>query len=259
MANPFDAEDAKTLAYLRSGAAWTVGQSEKDRLFRNHPELPEAPSSTMQGLIGQGATLRNQDIALRNQQMLDDDAAQQNQIMYGRAMGPAPTNPNEETSPQGNEPVIPNYSKDSTNAVQAAVAKAVQASGSAPNQDVWANRPNVPTPPTRPSSGPAAANQGFLSKLFSGNNYQSNNQLVAPKGSKEPSDINWGNGDSSADFFRASQALQKMNPNYVKQNADDTSDNGEKRGGAVKGKSEKHDHLKHALLLISHLLGHKHP
>jgi len=117
--------------------------------------------------------------------------------------------------------------------------------------------PPVPMPPTRPTSGPAAASQpGFFSRLFSGDNYQSNNQLVAPKGSKDPTDINWGNNDSAADFFRASQALQKMDPNYVANNADDTFDNGHKRGGAVKEK--KHDPLHHALSLISHLLGHKH-
>jgi len=127
----------------------------------------------------------------------------------------------------------------------------------AAKQDVWANRKDVPTPPTRPSSGPAASSQpGFLSKLFSSDNYQSNNQLVSPKGSKDPTDINWGNNDSAADFFRASQALQKMDPNYVANNADDTFDNGHKRGGAVKEK--KHDPLHHALSLISHLLGHKH-
>jgi hypothetical protein len=124
-------------------------------------------------------------------------------------------------------------------------------------QDIWANRNNVPTPPTRPTSGPAAASQpGFFSRLFSGDNYQSNNQLVAPKGSKDPTEINWGNSDSNADFFRASQALQKMDPNYVANNADDTFDNGHKRGGAVKEK--KHDPLHHALSLISHILGHKH-
>jgi hypothetical protein len=123
--------------------------------------------------------------------------------------------------------------------------------------DTWANRSNVPTPPTRPTSGPAAASQpGFFSRLFSGDNYQSNNQLVAPKGSKNPTEINWGNSDSNADFFRASQALQKMDPNYVANNADDTFDNGHKRGGAVKEK--KHDPLHHALSLISHILGHKH-
>ena len=126
----------------------------------------------------------------------------------------------------------------------------------AAKQDVWANRSNVPTPQTRPTSGPAAASQpGFFSRLFSGDNYQSNNQLVAPKGSKNPTEINWGNNDSNADFFRASQALQKMDPNYVANNADDTFDNGQKRGGAVKQKKE--DPIHHALSLISHLVGHK--
>jgi len=126
----------------------------------------------------------------------------------------------------------------------------------AAKQDVWANRSNVPTPPTRPTSGPAAASQpGFFSRLFSGDNYQSNNQLVAPKGSKDPTEINWGNSDSAADFLRASQALQKMDPNYVANNADDTFDNGQKRGGAVKQKKE--DPIHHALSLISHLVGHK--
>jgi hypothetical protein len=93
-----------------------------------------------------------------------------------------------------------------------------------------------------PSTAP-----GFFSKLFSGQNYQSNNQLVSPKGSTDPTDINWGSNDSNADFFRASQALQKMDPNYVANNADDTF----AQGGSV---DADHPVVQRAMSLVRHFL-----
>jgi hypothetical protein len=57
-------------------------------------------------------------------------------------------------------------------------------------------------------------------------------------------------GDA-ADFVRADQAMQKQQPTIVH---DESVDNGQKRGGAVK---EKPDHVHHALSIISHMLGHK--
>jgi len=98
-----------------------------------------------------------------------------------------------------------------------------------PKAQLQAQFSNPPLPPRRPDNLGDDNKPGFFNRLFSGGDYQSNNALVAPKGSTSPSDINWGNQDSSADFFRASNALQKMDPNYVANNADDTY----KSGGAV--------------------------
>jgi len=115
--------------------------------------------------------------------------------------------------------------------------------------------PPVPMPPTRPTSGPAAPSSNFFSKLFSGQDYQSSGggsqgNYAAPviaKGSTDPTDINWGSNDSNADFFRASQALQKMDPNYVANNADDTF----AQGGSV---DADHPVVQRAISLVRHFL-----
>jgi hypothetical protein len=258
MANSFDSTDAQTLKYLQSGAAWSVGQAEKDRLFKRHPELLQSTSST---------PLQNSDIALRNQQMMEDDAAQQNPISYGRAMGPAPTDSNVETSPQGDNPVVPNYSMPSASApaqstpVQAAMSKAQMAArlNGALGQNFYQNNISL-----SPSANQSAQSQSLFSKLFGGPAYQSNNQLVVPKGATSPSQINWGNNDSSADFFRADQAMRQMQKQQqqAQQSSDsglidlNTQPQGQKRGGAVK--EPKQDPIHHALAIISHLLGHQH-
>ena len=226
--------------------------------------LPKA-SPTMQDLINQGGNLRSSDMAFHNQQMLNDDAAQQNQISYGRAMGPAPTDSDVETSPQGDNPVIPNYSMPSTTApavatpTQAALSKAGAAArlNSALGQNFYQNNVSL-----SPSANQSTESQSLFSKLFGGPAYQSNNQLVAPKGATSPSQINWGSNDSNADFFRASQALQQMQKQQAQQPSDsglidlNTQPQGQKRGGAVK--DPKQDPIHHALSIISHLLGHQH-
>jgi hypothetical protein len=98
----------------------------------------------------------------------------------------------------------------------------------------------------------------LFSRFFGGPAYQSNNQLVVPKGATSPSQINWGSNDSSADFFRADQAMRQMQKQQQDQQATDsgTQPQGQKRGGAVK--EPKHDPIHHALSIISHLLGHQH-
>jgi hypothetical protein len=59
----------------------------------------------------------------------------------------------------------------------------------------------APSAAARPQSG---APTGSAGKIFSGVDYQSNGKpVVNPDGS-----INWGDPDNSADFFRASQAMQ---------------------------------------------------
>ena len=105
------------------------------------------------------------------------------------------------------------------------------------------------------TSGQPAASPGFLSKVFSGKNYQSNGQTVNTPTGGAP--VNWGSSDSAADFFRADKALSQMK---AQQAADEMSGaTTEKRGGSVTGKgqgqSEKMpDPIHKALEIIHHLL-----
>jgi len=96
---------------------------------------------------------------------------------------------------------------------------------------------------------------GFFSKLFSGSggDYQSNSQ---PSKIDDKS-INWGNSDSSSDFFRADKlATAKYLADQAAQKQDQPEDR--KSGGAVGTKGlKKDDAIHHALKIISHLVGHK--
>ena len=106
-----------------------------------------------------------------------------------------------------------------------------------------------------PPARPADADGGLFSKIFSGKDYQSNNQLVSTPMGGAP--VNWGNSDSAADFFRADKALSQMK---AQQAADAMSGaTTERRGGSVTGKgqgqSEKMpDPVHKALEIIHHLL-----
>lgn len=94
----------------------------------------------------------------------------------------------------------------------------------------------APQPMRRPD-------EGILSKIFSGGDYQSNNQLVSKPMGGAP--INWGNSDNAADFFRADKAMM----------AQRQADEGMKRGGAANGKP---DSVHKALEIIHHLLTRSH-
>lgn len=48
---------------------------------------------------------------------------------------------------------------------------------------------------------------GILSRIFSGQDYQSNSKPVVDQSRDRGQNINWGNSDNSADFFRADKAL----------------------------------------------------
>lgn len=89
----------------------------------------------------------------------------------------------------------------------------------------------APVPMRRPD-------EGILSRIFSGGDYQSNNELVGKPMSGAP--VNWGNPDSAADFFRADKALM----------AKRKEEEGMKRGGAA----GKPDSVHKALEIIHHLL-----
>jgi hypothetical protein len=94
----------------------------------------------------------------------------------------------------------------------------------------------APQPMRRPD-------EGILSKIFSGKDYQSNNELVNKPMGGAP--VNWGNSDSAADFFRADKALM----------AQRQADEGYKRGGAANAKP---DSVHKALEIIHHLLTRSH-
>jgi hypothetical protein len=86
-----------------------------------------------------------------------------------------------------------------------------------------------------------------LSRLFSGPEYQSTGERVVKEGGQG---VNYGSGDSAADFFRADKALRAQRPELFERQA-------EARGGAPKpvaGGGGKDAALHKALEIIHHLL-----
>lgn len=92
----------------------------------------------------------------------------------------------------------------------------------------------APPPPPRPAAEPAGApmqfaggqpsvRQSFMQRLLGGPDYQSNNMPVVaqPQGQMQanpmtPQQINWGNPENAADFFRADRALQNLPPEVLR-------------------------------------------
>jgi hypothetical protein len=66
-------------------------------------------------------------------------------------------------------------------------------------QPAVAPRPAAPAPAKAPAQQP-----GFLDRLFSGPQYQSTGQKVVDNGQ-----VNWGDSQNAADFFRADKAMQE--------------------------------------------------
>jgi hypothetical protein len=109
----------------------------------------------------------------------------------------------------------------------------------------------APMPPSRELQAQARAAQpseGILSKIFSGQDYQSANALSSDprtRGYSAPvvqdKRINWGDSDSAADFFRADKAMM----------AQRKGEEGFKSGGAANAKP---DSVHKALEIIHHLL-----
>jgi hypothetical protein len=96
----------------------------------------------------------------------------------------------------------------------------------------------MPLPVPRPASLDAAPSQSLLGRIFSGDDYQSNNRRVVQDGN-----INWGDRDSAADFFRADKAMMAA------KKAEEGE--GKAKGGAVAGKDAA---IHKALEIIHHLL-----
>jgi hypothetical protein len=100
----------------------------------------------------------------------------------------------------------------------------------------------MPLPVKRPESLDAAPPQSLLGRIFSGQDYQSNNQRVVQDGN-----INWGDRDSAADFFRADKAMMAQREAAKKSEEGE----GKAKGGAVAGKDAA---IHKALEIIHHLL-----
>jgi len=85
-----------------------------------------------------------------------------------------------------------------------------------------------------------------LSRFFSGPEYQSTGERVVKDGGQG---VNFGSGESAADFFRADRELRKQRPEMFERQA-------EARGGAPKasGSGGKDAALHKALEIIHHML-----
>jgi hypothetical protein len=121
-----------------------------------------------------------------------------------------------------------------------------------PNPQRSAPAARMPLPVRRPESLNAAPSQGLLSRIFSGQDYQSSNALasdprLAGQSAKVVQDgkVNWGDRDNAADFFRADAARMAMEKKAAEEGE------GKAKGGAVAGKDAA---LHKALEIIHHLL-----
>jgi hypothetical protein len=111
----------------------------------------------------------------------------------------------------------------------------------------------VPLPVKRPAQLDAAPQQqSLLSRIFSGQDYQSSNALasdprLAGYSAKVVQDgkVNWGDRDNAADFFRADAARMAMEKKAAEEGE------GKAKGGAVAGKDAA---IHKALEIIHHLL-----
>lgn len=80
--------------------------------------------------------------------------------------------------------------------------------------------PPPPAPvgaPMQLASAAPSVRESFMQRLLSGPNYQSNNmpalmtpQGPTPSGAPMPQQVNWGDADDAADFFRAEQVARQM-------------------------------------------------
>lgn len=238
-----DLEDAQKEQKIKD----QISALAKQQLSRSIPSFP-----THEDLANEAARQRADLASQLSSQRNDID---QQQLSNYRAGTPFmyPTNPNALATGYGYssenaddaDALRSNSTATFTPSIPAAPATASAVSRSAGPSRAAPVAPSAPA--TNMQNQTPSPAPGFFSKLFSGQNYQSNNQLVSPKGSTDPTDINWGSNDSNADFFRASQALQKMDPNYVANNADDTF----AQGGSV---DENHPVVQRAMSLVRHFL-----
>ena len=82
----------------------------------------------------------------------------------------------------------------------------------------------------RAVTSPAATAKAVANAVLSGEATQSNGEPVVQNGV-----INWGDPDNPADFFRADQALQELNPYVEPETPPEPADEGYSNGGIVSG------------------------
>jgi hypothetical protein len=109
-----------------------------------------------------------------------------------------------------------------------------------------AARPTPPAPLAPPADIRRSEPTSFMSRIFGGPEYQSTGERVVKDGGQG---VNFGSGESAADFFRADRELRKQRPEMFERQA-------EARGGAPKaaGGGGKDAALHKALEIIHHLL-----
>lgn len=120
--------------------------------------------------------------------------------MRGQAGFPSPTTPPIPAAPL--MPFSPNQF-GGLNLAPAAAAAAVQ--------------PPRPIQSATATEAPKPSDPGFWSKIFSGQDYQSNSMptIMTPQGPTDtgavmPQSVNWGDPNNSADYFRAAAAAQRL-------------------------------------------------
>jgi hypothetical protein len=109
-----------------------------------------------------------------------------------------------------------------------------------------AARPTPPMPLAPPADIRRSEPTSFMSRIFGGPEYQSTGDRVVKDGGQG---VNFGSGESAADFFRADRELRKQRPEMFERQA-------EARGGAPKspGAGGKDAALHKALEIIHHML-----
>jgi hypothetical protein len=131
-----------------------------------------------------------------------------------------------------------------------AASSAEKPSTSAPSTSAaapaTAARPTHPMPLAPPADIRPKETTSFMSRLFSGPEYQSTGDRVIKEGGQG---VNFGSPESAADFFRAEKALRAQRPEMFERQA-------EARGGAPKatGGGGKDAALHKALEIIHHML-----
>jgi len=122
--------------------------------------------------------------------------------MRGQAAMPAPS------APTSTSPVLPSMMAYAPN----------QFGGlTAPTAPVTSSADARPAPIQSATSTAASVAPGFFSRIFSGEDYQSNAMpvVMAPQGpgmtgAPLPQTVNWGDPENAADYFRAAAAAQRI-------------------------------------------------
>jgi hypothetical protein len=121
------------------------------------------------------------------------------------------------------------------------------------------NRGPASTGSTPSVSASAPAEQSLMGRLFSGPDYQSNNQAVVSRpqgpmadGSPQRTMLNFGDSDNAADFFRADKAMQELQRN--KEDFVGMASGGAANGSNGKASNGRDAALHKALEIIHHMM-----